>query len=130
MKKYSRFFWILTALLVVAVLMIACGKEDPLPENPNTETSESQGTQGANGDSNTLSSTPTTQEELDWDSLVEPDDSTGEPEDADPEPSESTSDSESDTAKGGLIEGGIVDDSGEHFGEILTGTPGTMPHRN
>ena len=132
MKKYSKFFWIVTLVLVVAVLMIACGKEEPLPTFIGDGTSETQGGQ-SDTTSNTTETTPVTptpQETISWDDLTGTSDSVSEPEDADPEVS-ATTDSESDTERGGLIAGGMVDDSGEIFGELITGVPvGTMPHRN
>jgi hypothetical protein len=122
-KRYSRLLTALIAVLIVAVVLIACGKEDELPSYVESDTTNSE-TVDATPES-TEAQAPSGKDTVDFGDLgVVTTDSETEPADADPQTSESVSETETSTEEGGLQEGGMIDDSGEHFGEIMTGTPG------
>lgn len=122
MKRYSRLLTALIAVLIVAVVLIACGKEDELPSYVESDTTDS-GTADVTPES-TGTQAPSGQDNIDWGNIGVTTDSETNPTDADPQTSESVSETETSTEEGGLLEGDMVDDSGEHFGEIMTGKPG------
>ena len=124
MKNYSRLMLVLVLLLAFAVIMIACGKEEPPVEflGGNSDAQES------GSETKSPAAQTSGNDNIDFGDMVGNTESNTDPVDADPDQTggESATDTETDTEKNGVINvGGVMDDGGKNFGEVMTGTPVT-----